>query len=69
VKKQDFLDWKNHEITVELFKEINTRIEDMKADLSFSAGHVPINDAKTSGMIIAYNHILNLDFEFSGDDE
>lgn len=57
-----FSDWQRHPVTVEVFNGIVARIEDLKDELSVSAGNEPIQDALKRGAIQALRDILNMEY-------
>lgn len=61
--KEDFLDWKKHPVTQAVYDVIQTRIDDLKSELGYTAGIDLRTDAARSGSIQAFLQLLNLDFE------
>ena len=61
--KEDFLDWKKHPVTKAVYDSIQTRIDDLKTELGWTAGIDLRTDAVRSGSIQAFLHVLNIDFE------
>lgn len=65
---QDLIDWKKHPVTQVIFSQLSQRTATLKDGLASSAGIDPIQDARTSGAILAYTDVLNIEIEESQDD-
>lgn len=61
----DFIDWKRHPITQEVFLAIQQRIEGLKEELSYGAGENPQTDLVKRGAIQALRDILEMEMESS----
>lgn len=59
----DFHDWKRHPVTQVVFSQLKERIHSLYEMLGDSAGSNPVQDARFSGAIQAYNDMLNIEFE------
>jgi hypothetical protein len=55
--KQDFLDWKQHPVTKEIFSLLRQQEENIKEQLATSAGLDPAEDRYRAGYIAAYRDI------------
>lgn len=58
----NFSDWKRHPVTVEVFNGIANRIEDLKDELSVSAGENSVQDSLKRGAILTLRDILNMEY-------
>ena len=67
--KSDFIDWKSHPITKEVFKSIAERIYQLQVELGDTAGHDVRQDALKVGAIQACKDILEMSVEDVGGDE
>lgn len=56
-------DWKNHEITQVIFKELKSRQEHLRDELSQTAGVDPLMDRWKCGVIAAYEDILSIELD------
>lgn len=61
--KSDFVDWKHHPVTEEVFRKLQTRVRELQELLGTSAGLDPLIDRLYVGAISAYNDILNIEYE------
>jgi len=61
--KKDFIDWKQHPITKEVFAILREKIYGMQIELGMSAGVDPRLDAMKVGAIQACNDVLDLEWE------
>jgi hypothetical protein len=64
--KSDFIDWKRHPVTQQVFSQIAERVEQIKEELMGQAAHVPqLELAEKAGAAKAFKHILDIDYEES----
>jgi len=63
VTKSDFVDWKHHPVTEEVFRKLQTRIKEVQDLLGTSAGLDPLQDRMYVGAINAYRDILEIEYE------
>jgi hypothetical protein len=61
--KSDYLDWKRHPVTADVFYQLEGRVTDLVEALVQNAGIDPIADATNSGAIRAYRDMLSISFE------
>ena len=61
--KSDFIDWKRHPVTQQVFSQLTERINYMTQTLIETAGKDPIGDSKLSGGIQAYRDMIDIEFE------
>lgn len=61
--KAEFVEWKSHPITKQVFAHIHERVRDIQIELGFNAGTDPVQDARRSGAILALIDVLNADFD------
>lgn len=61
--KTEFIDWKRHPVTQQVFSQLQDRINALTETLVINAGQDPYNDAKHSGAIQAYGDLINIDYE------
>lgn len=61
----NFLDWKRHPITQEVFIEIQQRIEGLKEELVYTAGADSVADGMKRGAILAFRDIIDMEMEDS----
>ena len=61
--KSDFIDWKQHPVTKEVFRTLQARIQEQYEILGQTAGQDATADSKRVGAIYAYNELLGIDFE------
>ena len=61
--KSDFLDWKSHPITKEVFAQISSNIYGLQVELGGTAGKDAWADTLKVGAIQALSDILDMDFE------
>jgi hypothetical protein len=59
----DYLDWKRHPVTADVFYQLEGRVTDLVEALVQNAGIDPIADATNSGAIRAYRDMLSISFE------
>ena len=62
MNRQDFKDWQSEPITKAFFISVTNRIEGIKDELSYQAGHSPIHDATKAGAIQALRDIMDTDW-------
>ena len=60
--KSEFVDWKGHPVTQEIFRQLQRRIVDLQDMLGESAGADPRQDAVFVGAIKAYKDLVTIDF-------
>ena len=60
--KSEYVDWKGHPVTLEVFRQIQRRINDLQEMLGESAGADPRQDAVFVGAIKAYKDLVTIDF-------
>lgn len=65
ITKEDFLEWKELDVTKAFFAAASERVEDAKEILANEAGKDPDNDNFFRGFIYAYNEMR----EFRVEDE
>jgi hypothetical protein len=63
ITKQDFIDWKSHPVTKEVFSLISERIHQLQEELGGSAGADVRQDAIKVGAIQANRDILELSID------
>lgn len=63
ITKAEFIDWKNSQVTKEVFIKLQERVEFLKDKLVAHAGQDSIDDAATRGYINAYNDLLLTEYE------
>ena len=64
--KSDFIDWKRHPVTQQVFSQIADRVGMLKDEIAAQAAHVPqLELAEKSGAVQAFQHILDIDYEES----
>lgn len=63
VSKDDFLQWKESEITKLLFRRTEETIQQFKDILGDQAGLNSVHDAQMVAMIRAYRNVLEVTFE------
>lgn len=61
--KTEFIDWKQHPVTQNVFSQLTARVQNIQEILGQSAGTNPAQDREFVGAVKAYNDILNMDFE------
>ena len=67
--RKDFVEWQSYPVTKLLYSAINQRINDLKDELSYSAGSDPHADSKKAGAIQALRDVLDTDwFEETNND-
>lgn len=59
-KLSDFYDWKRHQITELVMKELAVRINQLTETLIEQAGKDPAADARCAGRIEAYRDFVNI---------
>jgi hypothetical protein len=66
VTQSDFIDWKRHPVTQQVFSQLQSRIAGLKDEL---VGHALSGEGETAaakaGAILALEDILSIDFEES----
>jgi hypothetical protein len=60
--KSEYIDWKNHPVTLEIFRQLQRRMNDLQEMLGESAGVDPRQDAVYVGAIKAYKDLVTIDF-------
>lgn len=63
ITKSDFIDWKSHPVTKEVFSLITERIQQLQEELGGTAGENVRQDAIKVGAIQANRDILELSIE------
>jgi hypothetical protein len=63
VTKSDFIDWKQHPVTKEVFRKLIERINIIQETLGDSAGENPLADRFSVGAIQAYKDILLMEYD------
>ncbi len=63
ITKNDFLDWKSHIVTKEVFATIEQKIEDAVEALVVSTESNPDRDMFLRGMISAFKDVLEISYE------
>lgn len=61
--KSEFVDWKGHPVTQEIFRQLQRRISDLQEMLGESAGVDPRQDAVYVGAIKAYKDLITIEFD------
>lgn len=75
INKEQLGEWKNQQITQEIFQEIKTmisRLKDALADgqtVSDSPGHTALSTARMVGEIAGLSQLLNISYEEEGQDD
>jgi hypothetical protein len=59
--KSEFVDWKGHPVTQEIFRQLQRRIVDLQDMLGESAGVDPRQDAVYVGAIKAYKDLITIE--------
>jgi hypothetical protein len=62
MQKSDFIDWKNHPTTREVFKILEQYISGLQKELGEQAGKDSYLDAIKVGAIRAYTDVLEIEF-------
>jgi hypothetical protein len=66
VTKADFIDWKRHPVTQEVFSQLQSRASDLKDQIVSQVAYAdPRTMAERAGMIQAFEFLLNIDYEES----
>ncbi len=60
--KSEFIDWKGHPVTKEVFRILSGRIQDMYEMLGSSAGLDPGQDREFVGAIKAYKDMITIEY-------
>lgn len=63
ISKSEFVDWTINPVTKEVFKVIESRVEDAKDILSVSAGDNSYQDAILVGMIKAFREVGEISYD------
>jgi hypothetical protein len=64
VTKSDFIDWKRHPVTQQVYSQLNSRIAYFTEQLVEQAAYLdPRILAEKSGAIRAYQDMLNIEFD------
>lgn len=64
--KSDFLDWRRHPVTQQVFSQLQERISQLKDEIASQVAHVPqLEVAEKAGAVQAFQHILDIDYEES----
>lgn len=63
--KNEFIDWKRHPVTQQVFSQLEARIAELTESLVANAGIDPANDAKLAGAILAHRDIINIEYDES----
>lgn len=62
--KNDFIDWKRHPVTQQVFSQLSERIESLSLELVAQVASAdPRAMAEKAGAIQAFQHILEIEFE------
>ena len=62
--KSDFIDWKRHPVTQQVFSQLEARITEIVDQMVTQAGYIdPRTNAYMGGSIAAYKDMLLIDFE------
>ena len=62
--KSDFIDWKRHPVTEQVFSQLRQRIEYLKDELvGYATSGDPRELAQKAGAIMAMDDVLNIQFE------
>lgn len=61
--KSDFVDWKHHPVTEEVFRKLQTRVKEVQELLGMSAGLDSLQDRMYVGALNAYRDILEIEYE------
>jgi hypothetical protein len=59
----DFMDWKRHPVTQQVFSQLQERVAELVEALVQNAGIDPITDSMNSGAIKAYRDLLTISYE------
>jgi hypothetical protein len=66
VTKSDFIDWKRHPVTQQVFSQLQDRVNQLKEELMAQAATIPQTElAEKAGAAKAFQHILDIDYEES----
>ena len=63
MNKSEFMDWKQHPVTQEVFLQLKSRINELYEMLGDSAGQDSLQDSQFVGAIKAYKDMINIEFE------
>lgn len=62
--KSDFIDWKRHPVTQQVFSQLEARVTEIADQMVSQAGYIdPRMNAYMGGSIAAYKDMLLIDFE------
>lgn len=63
--KSEFIDWKRHPVTQQVFAQLEGRVAEITEELIFSAGKDSVMDAERAALIKAYRDLILIDYEES----
>ena len=63
VNKQEFLDWRENEVTSKVMLEISQRVAAIRNALEGQAGEDNLRDRFLAGQARAYRNILEIEFD------
>ncbi len=63
LSKEEFIQWKEHFITKQVFEIVKTKIEDAKDLLAYKETSDPDTDQFFRGMIRAFTDVLEISYE------
>lgn len=64
MNQSDFYDWKRHPVTQQVFSQLTARIAGLKDEIVGDAlGSDPRTLASKAGAILAYQDVLDIDFD------
>lgn len=67
--KEDFLEWRQHPVTLRIFDEIEDMIREGMRELSYSAGQDPGSDRQKVGKLDGLRALVGINFyELEGAD-
>lgn len=62
--KQDFVDWKNHPVTQQVFSQLAERASQLNEELIFQVASLPQAEmAEKAGYIKAVRDLVNVEYE------
>lgn len=68
ITSKDFIDWKSHPVTKQVFQNLQERADALKEILGEAAGLNPLQDRYHAGYIAAVNDILLAQFQDIGEE-
>jgi hypothetical protein len=63
VTKSDFIDWKRHPVTQEVFSQLRSRVDELKDRLVGKAAASAPEATHLAGIIEGFQFLLNIDYE------